>query len=235
MALDAALPPLCLACRQPVDAPGRLCPGCWSEVDFIAAPQCESCGVPFDYDLGAGAVCAACAAAPPPWGRARAVMRYGAAARRLVAGLKYADRLHMAPALAAWLARAGAPSLAGAELLAPVPLHRRRLVLRRFNQSAVLALALSRATGVEAASGCLVRRRATRPQAGLTRGRRARNVAGAFRVPERERARVGGRRVVLVDDVLTTGATAEECARALLRAGAARVDVLTLARVVLDG
>lgn len=229
------LPPLCLACRQPVDAPGRLCPACWSAVDFIAAPQCESCGLPFDYDLGAGAVCGACAAAPPPWERARAVMRYGATARRLVAGLKYADRLHMAPALAEWLARAGAPLLAGAELLAPVPLHRRRLVLRRFNQSALLALALSRATGVEAAPGCLARRRATRPQAGLPRDRRARNVAGAFLVPERERARVDARRVVLIDDVLTTGATAGECARALLRAGAARVDVLTLARVGLGG
>lgn len=232
--LDIVLPPLCMACREPVSAPGRLCGPCWGQADFIAPPQCATCGLPFDYDLGPGAVCAPCAAAPPAFDRARAVLRYGDVARRLVAGFKYADRTHLAVWLAAWLARAGAALLDDADLLVPVPLHRRRLVVRRFNQSAMLARALSKACGAAAPVGALVRHRATPAQAGLDRARRARNVAGAFRVPAGERAGLAGRRVVLVDDVLTTGATAQACARVLRRAGAARIDVLTLARVVPD-
>lgn len=230
-ALDVVLPPLCMACRTPVDARGLLCPECWGGVDFIAAPYCETCGSPFPYDEGEGAICARCAASPPHFERARAAMRYDTVARRIVAGFKYADRLHLVPALAAWLARSGDVLLAEADLLVPVPLHRRRLFARRFNQSAVLALALSRRSGVPAAVGALVRHRATPSQTGLNRAQRARNVGGAFRVPEKERTTVADSRIVLVDDVLTTGATADACARTLLRAGARRVDVLTLARV----
>ena len=230
-ALDAVLPPLCMACREPVDAPGRLCAGCWREMDFIVDPLCDSCGLPFSHDLGEGILCPACIAAPPAFARARAALRYGDMARRLIAGFKYADRIHLAPFLAAWLARPGEALLAGADLLVPAPLHRRRLIARRFNQSAMLARELSARCGAPASMSALVRHRATPPQAGLDRARRARNVTGAFRVPPAARAEVAGRRIVLIDDVLTTGATAEACARALRRAGAARVDVLTIARV----
>lgn len=235
-ALDLVLPHLCMACREPVDGPGRLCAACWSAVDFIVDPMCDSCGLPFDYAIGPGAVCGACARAAPAFDRARAAMRYGDVARRLVAGFKYADRLHLAPALAQWLARAAAPLLDGAGspgLIVPTPLHRRRLVARRFNQSAMLAQGLARLSGVPVALDALERRRATPPQAALrsAAGRR-RNVAGAFRVPPHRRALVEGRIILLVDDVLTTGATVEACARALRAAGAARVDATTLARVV---
>ena len=253
-ALDLVLPHLCMACREPVDAPGRLCAACWSAVDFIVDPMCDSCGLPFDYAIGPGAVCGACARAEPAFDRARAAMRYGDVARRLVAGFKYADRLHLAPALAQWLARAAAPLLDGAGstespdalpnvssdvlpevLIVPTPLHRRRLVARRFNQSAMLAQGLARLCGVPVALDALERRRATPPQAAArSAARRRRNVAGAFRVPPHRRALVDGRRILLVDDVLTTGATVEACARALRAAGAARVDAATLARVVRD-
>ncbi len=231
-ALDVVLPPLCMACRTTVGAPGRLCPECWAAVDFIAAPFCHRCGLPFAYDTGPGAVCAACASASPPFDRARAAVRYGDTARRLVGGFKYGDRTHLAPALAKLLLRPGAALLEDADLLVPVPLHPRRLIARRFNQSAMLARALSMLCRVAVSTDALTRHRATPAQAGLGREGRARNVAGAFRVPSRQRAGIAGRHIVLIDDVLTTGATANACARALRRADAERIDVLTLARVV---
>ena len=232
--LDLLLPPHCLACRGPADGPGRLCPTCWAEVDFIAPPVCVRCGLPLDYDLGAEALCGACAADPPAFDRARAVMRYGDVARRLVVGFKHADRTHLAPALGRWLARAGAALIETADILVPVPLHRRRLIGRGFNQSALLAQCLARHTGLAVATDALRRRRATPSQAGLTRAQRRNNVAGAFEGPPHRRPLIEGRRVLLIDDVLTTGATVDTCAATLRRAGADQVDVLTLARVVLS-
>jgi ComF family protein len=231
-ALDVVLPPHCMACRAPVEGPGRLCAECWAGADFIAPPFCAACGLPFDYDPGAGAVCGGCAGEPPAFDRARSVLRYATVARRLVVGLKHRDRTHLAPALGTWLARTGVELVAEAELVVPVPLHRARLIARRFNQAALLARALARKAGLEAVADALVRRKPTRPQAGLTRAQRRLNVAGAFAVPARRRALIEGRRVVLVDDVLTTGATVGACSRALRRGGAAHIDVLTLARVV---
>jgi ComF family protein len=233
--LDALLPPRCLGCGCNVGAPGTLCPGCWEQVVFLGPPMCGCCGFPFelapDAELG-DTLCAACHADPPPYARARAVMAYDAGSRGLVLGFKHADRTEAAPAFAQWMARAGHELLSDAHLIAPVPLHRWRLLARRYNQSALLANQLGRLTGVPVVPDLLVRRRNTPSQGHLSRAGRSRNVAGAFAVPPRRAWRVRGRSVVLVDDVLTTGATVAACARVLKRAGARRVDVLTLARVV---
>ena len=192
--------------------------------------MCGACGFPFDYDHGPGALCGECVRRLPPFHCARAVLLYNDGSRDLVIAFKHRDRTDAAPAYGAWMARAGAELLADADLLVPVPLHRMRLIQRRFNQSALLAHALATWSGVACAPDALIRTRPTPSQGRLNRAARVRNVQGAFKV-----RRVGdmeGRRIVLVDDVLTTGATASACARALLRAGAVSVDVLTLTRVV---
>lgn len=233
-ALDWLLPPLCLACRNPVGDHHALCPRCWSGVAFITAPVCDRLGTPLPYDIGPGALSPEAIASPPAYDRARAAFRFDDVGRALVHGLKYGDRLEVAVALARWMARAGREVLEGADVLVPVPLHWTRLFRRRFNQSAELARHLSVLTGIPVEPMMLRRVRRTAHQVGLTRAQRADNVAGAFRIAEGRRPFVRGRNVVLVDDVLTTGATLEACARVLRRAGAARIDVLTAARVV-DG
>jgi ComF family protein len=230
--LDVALPPLCPACREPVGDAGGLCAGCWGKLGFITRPYCERLGIPFAYDPGPGILSMQAIADPPAYARARAVVRYDDVARALVHALKYGDRLDLAPTLGRWMASAGHELLAEADALVPVPLHWRRLWARRFNQSAALATAISQVSAVPVAATALKRVKATRQQVGLSRTERAQNVQGAFRVPPAARAEVAGRRLVLVDDVLTSGATLDACARALLGRGAAQVDVLVFARVV---
>jgi ComF family protein len=232
LALDIVLPARCLACGVDVDRQGQLCAPCWRAIRFLAPPCCACCGFPFAHDEGSGALCAACLARPPSFARARAVFAYDDASRGLVLAFKHGDHTHAAPAFAQWLARAGADLLAEADLLAPVPLHRWRLLARRYNQAALLSAALAGLRGLPHRPDLLQRQRWTPSQGRMKRGERWRNVAGAFRVRPRHCAMVKGRRVLLVDDVLTTGATVEACARALLRTGANAVDVLTLARVV---
>jgi ComF family protein len=230
-ALDLALPRLCPACREQVAANG-LCAACWGKLAFIARPYCERLGIPFTYDPGPGVLSMEAIAAPPAYHRARAAVRYDDISRALVHSLKYGDRLDFAPTLGRWMARAGAELLADADAILPVPLHWRRLWARRFNQSAALSEVIARASGVPVAHGALRRVKSTPQQVGLTRSERAENVQGAFRVTDAGKGKIAGRRLILVDDVLTTGATAEACARALVRAGAERVDVLVFARVV---
>ncbi len=229
-ALDLALPPLCAACREPVESRG-LCPACWSKLSFITRPYCERLGIPFVYDPGPGILSMEAIADPPAYNRARAAVRFDEISRALVHALKYGDRLDLAPIIGRWIAQAGRELLAEADALVPVPLHWRRRWARRFNQSAMLANVVSAETGVPVAATALKRVKATAQQVGLTRTERAANVQGAFRVPVEGKPAVTGRRLVLVDDVLTSGATVEGCARALLRAGAANVDVLIFARV----
>ncbi len=235
--MDVLLPPRCLSCGTIVGADGSLCAECWSKIDFISAPCCVRCGVPFAFDagIGAGSECGECARRPPGFDRARSALRYDDASKPLILGFKHSDRTHAAPAYAAWMARAAAPMLAEADIIVPVPLHWTRLVHRRYNQAALLALALGRIAAKPAVPDALVRRRRTPSQGLLRRLGRFRNVAGAFAVHPGRQSRISGRRVLLVDDVLTTGATVEACARALRSAGAAAVDVVTLARVVREG
>jgi ComF family protein len=232
--LDLALPPVCAACRQPVAGQG-LCPSCWSKLSFITRPYCERLGIPFVYDPGPGILSMEAIADPPAYNRARAAVRFDEISRTLVHALKYGDRLDLAPLLGRWIAQAGGELLAEADALVPVPLHWRRLWARRFNQSAALAAVIAAESGVPVAAGALKRVKATAQQVGLSQAQRAANIQGAFRVPEDGKAAVRGRRLVLIDDVLTSGATVEGCAKALLRAGAANVDVLVFARVADPG
>ena len=230
--LDILFPPRCLKCETRVLASGSLCPSCWYDVDFISGALCDKCGVPFEIDPGEGALCGACLAHPPSYDRARSIMIYNDASRPLVTGFKYGDRTERAPAFGRWLARAGADVLATADLIIPVPLHRRRLISRRFNQSGLLAQSLGRETLIPVAVDAMVRVRATQQQVGLSHAKRRRNVRGAFAVRKPVAGILAGAHIVLIDDVFTTGATVSACARILKRRGAARVDVLTLARVL---
>jgi len=233
LALDIALPTLCVACRDPVEGEG-VCADCWAKMSFIAPPFCPRLGIPFVYDPGPDMLSMEAIASPPAYARARAAVRYDDVARTLVHALKYQDRTDLAPAMGRWMARAGAELLDGADLLVPVPLHWRRGWSRRYNQSGVLARVIERETGVAVATEALRRIRPTEQQIGLSRPQRASNVQGAFKVAPDRQHLVSGRRIVLIDDVLTSGATVDACARALLRAKAAAVDVLVFARVV-DG
>jgi ComF family protein len=231
LALDIALPTLCVACREPVDGEG-VCAECWARLSFIAPPFCPKLGIPFVYDPGPGLLSMEAISDPPAYQRARAAVRYDDVARTLVHALKYQDRTDLAPAMGRWMARAGQELLAEADALVPVPLHWRRGWSRRYNQSGALARVIERQSGVKVTPEVLRRVRPTQQQIGLSRAQRASNVQGAFNVPTERRPEIQGRRVILIDDVLTSGATADACARALLRAKAAQVDVLVFARVV---
>ena len=231
--VDGVLPPRCLACGATVEDVDALCGSCWAAITFFAPPWCAVCGLPFPHPMGDAAICADCARQQPSWDRARSVLRYDRHSRRLVLMLKHGDQTHLAGAFGRWMHRAGSEVLAGADLLIPVPLHWTRLFARRFNQAALLAKAIQRAGGPPLAADWLIRRRRTPSQGTLGPLARARNVRGAFAL--RRGCDVKGKRVVLIDDVLTTGATAEECARVLRRAGASYVGVLVLARALRAG
>lgn len=230
--LNAVLPPQCLACGTTVAEEGALCAPCWDGLHFLGPPACACCGYPFEYEVPLQSLCASCLRRPPEYDRARAVFAYDDVSRPLILSFKHADRIHQAPAFGRWLARAGSALLAEADLIVPVPLHRWRLFSRRYNQSALLAQTLGRECGVPVSVDLLCRRRRTRPQGRMSRTARIRNVRSAFTVRDTWRQKLSGLRVLLLDDVLTTGATVEECARVLKRAGVAGVDVLTLAQVM---
>ena len=231
LAADIVLPPTCPGCGKAVGDGDALCARCWSQVRFIEPPLCPVYGTPFAHDLGAGIVSAEALADPPPFRRARSATVYGDVTRRLVHQLKYYDRPHMAQVMARTMRRAGHVLLPDTSLIIPVPLYRWRLWQRRFNQAALLAENLSELTGIPHDPLVLERIKPTRHQVGLSATQRQENVRGAFRVPDRMRHAIAGRAVLLVDDVYTSGATAKAATRALLRAGAGAVDVLTFARV----
>ncbi len=232
---DILWPPVCGACEAASTVHGALCPACWDKVTFLGRPQCAACGVPLPYDLGPEALCGDCARQRPRVDRARAAFVYDDASRPMILAFKHADRTDLAPALVGHLLRPARPLLADADLIVPVPLHWRRLLARRYNQATLLANGLSARSGVPSVPDMLVRVKATPPQGGLGRLGRARNVKGAFRVRLNRRGLLAGKRVLLVDDVMTTGATLDAAARVLLRGGASAVDAITIAPVVLPG
>lgn len=223
-----------------IDADPALCGACWGKLNFVSQPCCVRCGLPFAFAAEAvtapfcGA-CAALASKPVPLDRSRAALVYDPASRDLLLAFKHADRTETAGLFARFVARAGSELLDDADLLVPVPLHRWRLFRRRYNQSALLAQSLAKLTHLTVVPDLLTRTRATPSQGSQHRTGRVRNVAGAFAVTPRLSARVDGARILLIDDVHTTGATLSECAKVLKRSGAARVDALTVARVVIEG
>lgn len=228
-ALDLIFPPRALDDAGGAAQSTGLGAEAWSRIRFIAEPLCDGCGSPFEYDIGER--CALCVARPRAFSRARAACLYDDASRDLILKLKHADRTDLAGLMVNWISRAAGDILAEADAIVPVPLHRWRLAARRYNQAAELARPLARRFGAAYLPGALARARHTPSQAGKSGSGRRRNVAGAFSVHAAARARLAGRRILLIDDVLTTGATAEACARALLRAGAAAVDLAVIARV----
>lgn len=228
--LDSLFPPVCLKCGAAVAEDQSLCADCWKQIRFIAPPLCARCGMPFDVPVEAGTLCGACLAGASALGLVRSAFVYDEASRGIVLRFKHADAVHTARALAGLLARAGGDVLSGADVVTPVPLHRWRLLRRRYNQAAILARFLAAEKDIAFAPDLLVRARATESQGHKTKRERAINVRGAFSVhPAYD---VAGLCVVLIDDVMTSGATLEECARVLLQAGAREVRALTLARVV---
>ncbi len=232
VALDVVLPFRCAACGEIVDGEPGFCAPCWKQLRFITRPHCGQCCEPFDLPVPDNTRCGACLAQPPPWSAARAVWRYDSSAREPILRLKYGDRTDLVGLFARHLDTKLNDLADGNSLLVPVPLHRWRLFRRTFNQSALLAQALHRTSGIALSLTAVRRVKPTRPQQGLSRTERLANVRAAFQVPPGERAVIKGKTIILIDDVVTTGATLDACARVLLRYGAADVRVLTLARVV---
>lgn len=230
--LNLVLPPRCLACGVVVALPHTLCGGCWSRLAFLVEPLCRVCGQPFAAVTEPGTTCAACVYPHRAFHRVRAAVAYDDGSKRLILALKHGDRTDIVPAFAGWMAKAGAGLLEDADLLVPVPLHWTRLWTRRYNQAALLARATGSLSGRPVDCRLLVRGKRTPPLGTSGPAARAETVRGAFAVPKTLQSRIAARRVLLVDDVFTTGSTAEQCALTLLRAGAASVDVLALARVV---
>ena len=231
--LDLLLPPRCAACDEAVGLHGQLCAGCFGKTNFISAPFCAGCGVPFAAveQGGDAALCAGCRDQKPVFRQARAALRYDDQARRLILPLKHGDRTELARILAPMMLRAGAALLARADALVPVPLHRRRLFERKYNQAALLAHALGRLADRPVLPDGLLRTRRTEPLEEKSPEERSREVAGSIAVRRSRLRHISGRKIVLIDDVMTSGATANVCAAALLAAGASAVDVLVAARV----
>jgi ComF family protein len=232
--LALVYPPVCAGCGRLAERPDALCPVCWQSVHFIEQPYCEVMGTPFSHDLGRGILSAAAIANPPVFDRLRAVARYDGISRKLVHALKYQDRLDLAPLMAEWMVRAGGEYVASADVIVPVPLHRWRLFSRRFNQSAELARHIASRSGKLFNPLDLRRVRRTAHQVGLGQKAREDNVRGAFAVTDKGKLEFAGRRVILIDDVYTTGATVSAAARVLKKAGAADITVLTFAMALAD-
>lgn len=234
-ALHVIWPPQCISCGAPVTTDFGLCGPCWRQTPFVSGLVCDLCGTPLPgEDPGHPVQCDDCLTIARPWTQGRAALLYKDNGRQMVLSLKHGDRLDLARPAAAWLARSAAPMLLPGTIVAPVPLHWRRLVMRRYNQSALLSKGLARLAGLQHCPDLLQRRRATPSQEGRSRDDRFANLSGALTLHPRHRVKVKGRPVLLVDDVMTSGATLAAAAEACLAAGATRVSVAVLARVAKD-
>ncbi|HEU5047737.1 MAG TPA: ComF family protein [Rickettsiales bacterium] len=231
--VDTLFPARCPACRETVGQHGSLCSACWQNIHFITDPMCCKCGVPFEYHIGEQAFCGPCMTRKPAYTQARAVFRYNEASRGQVLAMKYHDKTQLAPVFGAWLARIAQDYATKTHAIIPVPLHYTRLISRRYNQAALLAHAISTHTGLPVLPDTLLRARKTPPQSGLSRRQREDNMRGAFHIKKGKNSILKGKSVLLVDDVMTTGATLEACSRTLHDAGVRDVYVLTIARTVL--
>lgn len=243
IALDTILPPRCVVTGEMVDKQGMVAPGAWGELDFINDPMCYKCGVPFGFESAGmadiagvetddGVQCLQCMDYPPPYDSARSALKYNDHSRNMILGFKHADQTHAARAFVPWLKMAGAEMLEEADVLIPVPLHRWRLLKRRYNQSAIMAHFLHKETRTPILYEGLLRTRYTATQGHLNFAERRKNVKRAFVVNTKYEDKIKGKTLILLDDVYTTGSTAKECSKALVKAGAKAVHILTLARVV---
>lgn len=232
--IDLLWPPVCPSCSTSVQDAARLCVDCWEGMTFISAPQCVCCGLPLPDAFDDITLCGECLRARPPFDQARAACVYDEGSRALILPFKHADRTDLLPMIINLLQRPVGPLLARADIIAPVPLHWTRLLSRRYNQSALIANKLGMLGKVRAIPDLVTRKKRTPSQGGRSKRGRQRNVKGAFRVPGRYRPQIRDKRVLLVDDVMTTGATVSEMSRVLLRSGAGSVDVITIARAVIQ-
>ncbi|NVK20167.1 MAG: ComF family protein [Methylocystaceae bacterium] len=224
--LDLLLPPRCISCEKIVPDPKTLCLDCWDRAAFITKPFCSCCGLPFEIDVPDGALCLDCARVRPPFKKARSVFPYDDFSKKLILSFKHGDRTDLAPALAGWMVRSGADLIKQCDVITPVPLHWRRLAKRQFNQAGLLAQEVAKLTNLTFDPAILKRIRHTPPQGHLSRMARQKNLKGAFRVTKP----VQGHSILLIDDVMTTGATLLNCTNLLLKSGAKDVFIITLAR-----
>jgi ComF family protein len=230
--LDLVLPPRCVLSGEIVADPGSLSSQAWQSLRFITAPFCQTCGYPFEFATENTAQCALCLSDPPPFASARSALVYDEASRDLILKFKHGDHLQVIPSLIPMLQRVGAQTLKTVDVIVPVPLHRWRLLKRRYNQAALLAWGLAKVSAGVCVPDGLLRVRATPPQGHKRARDRIANVKRAFTPNPKRMAKLNGKSILLVDDVFTTGATLRECAKTLLKAGAREVHVMTLARVV---
>jgi ComF family protein len=230
--VDTVIPPRCLLCRNTVATTASLCPRCWHGLNRIDDPVCDALGTPFEFDHGEGSLSAAAIAEPPPWDKSRAAVVFEDTAKHLAHLLKYQDVHEAGIAMARMMLGAGRRLIADCDVIIPVPLHRMRLWQRRFNQSAFLAHWIANASEKRCLTDVLLRTTRTRQQVGLSAEERRKNVRRAFTVDPDLQTHVSGKKVLLIDDVRTTGATLGACAQTLKKAGAAQVDALTFALVL---
>lgn len=236
-AIDFILPPRCFVTGEIVDKQGMISPKAWSDLRFITSPQCYRCGIPFDFEydgqeLEGGSSCAECLKEEPLYRKARAALVYNDASRNLILPFKHGDKTHFVLGFLPWLKQAGGELIEQADIIMPVPLHWLRLLQRRFNQAGIMARCLAESCDKECLLGGIERTRSTPTQGHMRAKEREKNVKRAFSVPLKHVDTIKGKKILLIDDVFTTGATVSECTKILLKAGAVQVDVLTLARVV---
>lgn len=221
-----------MACGVNVNDNGSICSKCWGEITFISDPQCYICGFPFDFEVSKGVICTRCIQNKPNFSKARAVFLYDDASRRMITSFKYSDVVENCSSYAKWMARVGAEMLSEADFIIPVPLHFGKLVLRKYNQAALLAHALAKKTDKKVLVNAIIRTKYTKAQVGFSRIARFQNISGAFKVNPKYHDILKDKKILLIDDVITTGATAEECAKVLLKKKVARVEILTLAKTL---